>query len=951
MARVWKTFLEEYAKFDSERVEDWRDALDVLLVFVSRPYTFWNSLENRSCLQAGLFSAVVSTFVTQTSPNLQVDYNQVTAYIVYDMLRLQRAMMDGLPSDSITSSGITPTSPVHASRTDAWVNVLWFTSLALSLTTALMAVLVKQWIHQYMAVPSGTPCDRSRIRQFRFENIDAWHVPLIIGILPVLMHVALGVFFFGLVIHVRALSTPGAVLVGVIGFIAFVAYFGTTLLPLFKPDCPYKTYLTLYSYSISAYLCVSAQRSRLVSWIRCRFDTIRRHCVSPAADTQDAVTSDGLSTATWLRSLRDVERQTVASIAEALDARALIGLYHISSNTSVQRVVLQALSALPLEVLSVVKKGIPDVAERIRSLVESMEFTAPDKQTAYERLYRAHVRVEPAVPKLVPPNVLTPTLELVVRPPNALSLLVDNRHPEHAIWFMRRQITLTDSYQSFDVLVWARILQNALSAGTEWLDVGDNESPVWSKLLLWLIQTHGCLAPTACDTSCTELISLPLIIEDCDDNFGSLDPRTFRLKVRKYPRLDTARPIQLRWVMTLLMRPSIAEYFFHVLFPDTCRGADYTGLPADILLNLALVQTHHVLLTSKFGVTDDEDEDEEQPAFSPNGIVVPVKHKTPMAKLLYIIRKYVGVIKDMSNVPGGTLRQHPAVIRATFRALSGIIHSDVFLNGTLASSDKRKMLHALARTFLLDTSPNQDLICEFCSGMSAVVHQEIAIVVFRDFPRLKGSVELTIELLDAHNQVDPARTPSKSLGIEIYRQLAQRDWLTEWLDHLHKALRESRVRTGIDIQSFRLYFFLAASYVEGLEVLRASSSSTFTQTVAYLSKSNNLAILCKMLVLSDDSRRVMLDDLALLFPEHWELCIQEVLQYFRSDDGRQCYNMFREHFHLDDVPCYDGRKVEELEYSSLEDMLVELSNLHSQFSVGDSHSVSVPSVLVVSQVS
>ncbi|KAF9031944.1 hypothetical protein BDZ89DRAFT_601670 [Hymenopellis radicata] len=79
MARVWKTFLEEYAKFDSDRVEDWRDALDVLLVF------------------AGLFSAVVSTFVTQTSPNLQVDYNQVTAYLVYDMLRLQQAMMDGLP--------------------------------------------------------------------------------------------------------------------------------------------------------------------------------------------------------------------------------------------------------------------------------------------------------------------------------------------------------------------------------------------------------------------------------------------------------------------------------------------------------------------------------------------------------------------------------------------------------------------------------------------------------------------------------------------------------------------------------------------------------------------------------------------------------------------------------------------------------------------------------------
>ncbi|KAF8901272.1 hypothetical protein CPB85DRAFT_1173921, partial [Mucidula mucida] len=78
-----------------------------------------------------------------------------------------------------------------------------------------------------------------------------WHVPLIIGLLPVLMHVALGVFFCGLVLHVRSLSTPGAALVSVIAFIAFIAYFGMTLLPILKPDCPYKTYLTLYSYSIS----------------------------------------------------------------------------------------------------------------------------------------------------------------------------------------------------------------------------------------------------------------------------------------------------------------------------------------------------------------------------------------------------------------------------------------------------------------------------------------------------------------------------------------------------------------------------------------------------------------------------------------------------------------------------------------------------------------------------
>ncbi len=35
MARVWRTFLEECGPFDLEMAEGWRDALDVLLVFVS----------------------------------------------------------------------------------------------------------------------------------------------------------------------------------------------------------------------------------------------------------------------------------------------------------------------------------------------------------------------------------------------------------------------------------------------------------------------------------------------------------------------------------------------------------------------------------------------------------------------------------------------------------------------------------------------------------------------------------------------------------------------------------------------------------------------------------------------------------------------------------------------------------------------------------------------------
>ncbi|KAF8887408.1 hypothetical protein CPB85DRAFT_1232107, partial [Mucidula mucida] len=151
-------------------------------------------------------------------------------------------MLNGATSDEgIAHSALSPDTPVRVSSTSTFVNALWFTSLALSLTTALLAVLTKQWIHQYLATSSGTPRDRCRTRQFRYENLKEWHVPLIIGMLPVLMHIALGLFFGGLVVYVRSLSTPIAIVVGAIAFFAFVAYFGTNLLPLFKPTCPYKT--------------------------------------------------------------------------------------------------------------------------------------------------------------------------------------------------------------------------------------------------------------------------------------------------------------------------------------------------------------------------------------------------------------------------------------------------------------------------------------------------------------------------------------------------------------------------------------------------------------------------------------------------------------------------------------------------------------------------------------
>ncbi|KAK0442927.1 hypothetical protein EV421DRAFT_2056469, partial [Armillaria borealis] len=187
-ARVWKTYEDESRKHDVNMVEESRDNVDVLLVF------------------AGLFSAVVTTFVVQTSQSLQPDYAAMSASLLYESVLVQRAIANGSPVVSITPSPLNPTIAFVPATTDVWVNGLWFTSLFLSLTTALVAVLVKQWLHHYVALPSGTPRDRSFIRQFRYSGFEKWHVQVIIGLLPVLMHLALAIFLSGLVIFLQPLQ-------------------------------------------------------------------------------------------------------------------------------------------------------------------------------------------------------------------------------------------------------------------------------------------------------------------------------------------------------------------------------------------------------------------------------------------------------------------------------------------------------------------------------------------------------------------------------------------------------------------------------------------------------------------------------------------------------------------------------------------------------------------------
>ncbi len=95
-----------------------------------------------------------------------------------------------------------------------------------------------------LGTPRAHARAHARVRHFRFTQLQAWHVPAIVSLLPLVMHIALGIFLAGLIIHIRAMSTRISLVVGGIVLCAFVSYVGTNLLPIRDPTCPYKTPLS-----------------------------------------------------------------------------------------------------------------------------------------------------------------------------------------------------------------------------------------------------------------------------------------------------------------------------------------------------------------------------------------------------------------------------------------------------------------------------------------------------------------------------------------------------------------------------------------------------------------------------------------------------------------------------------------------------------------------------------
>ena len=111
-----------------------------------------------------------------------------------------RLIIDNMPTLSLPlSKSVLPLSlPPSQTCSDARANTLWFASLTISLMTAFLGLLVKQWLHEHLATEDLSALHRIRLRHSRESQMKAWIISKIARLLPILLLISLGLFSIGL---------------------------------------------------------------------------------------------------------------------------------------------------------------------------------------------------------------------------------------------------------------------------------------------------------------------------------------------------------------------------------------------------------------------------------------------------------------------------------------------------------------------------------------------------------------------------------------------------------------------------------------------------------------------------------------------------------------------------------------------------------------------------------
>jgi hypothetical protein len=167
------------------------------------------------------------------------------------LANIYRAIADP-NSSNIPSAPPAPPPPFSPPNSAVWVNALWFLSLVISLTCALLATLLQQWARRYLKITQSrySPHKRARIRGFFSEGVEKCLLPWTVETLPTLLHISLFLFFAGLVVFLCNVNlTIFKLVLSWVG-LCTALYGCITCMPIIRHDSPYYTPLSLPTWHI-----------------------------------------------------------------------------------------------------------------------------------------------------------------------------------------------------------------------------------------------------------------------------------------------------------------------------------------------------------------------------------------------------------------------------------------------------------------------------------------------------------------------------------------------------------------------------------------------------------------------------------------------------------------------------------------------------------------------------
>ncbi|KAK0462456.1 uncharacterized protein EV420DRAFT_1745858 [Desarmillaria tabescens] len=219
------------------------------------------------------------------------------------------------------------------------------------------------------------------------------------------MHLALAIFLAGLVVFLHPLRVALSWIICAATSLVYAAYVVAAILPIFFPQCPYRTplcdliYITFHRIipQVSWY----RKHHFLDAW-KLRSFTDMMYCL-PTLQSRDA------------KSLRAMESESVQCASVDLAAEALDWLFSVSSNPTVQSIVVQSIGGLPMpsqERLLALRED-DDVMDTLRDSLlwrcirrddNRFHEPAPGMERKLERLLRFHCH-STMVPTLLFSNI------------------------------------------------------------------------------------------------------------------------------------------------------------------------------------------------------------------------------------------------------------------------------------------------------------------------------------------------------------------------------------------------------------------------------------------------------------------------------------------------------------------------------------------------------------------